>query len=532
MLRSEIDAKYRALLDEIEATLHDPGGAERLAGHLQDMPVPMQSLQGTSQDSGRIEILVDRTGRLVSQNAAAAQRLGLSTGEHLGSIALSPQLAQRFLAGQDGGAVPLPVADTAGGTIFLFGQSVEVDGPLLLTEVQRGLDAGIRARLAEAVGLIASEGQLLKGLMQGKPVQVIARDLGRTEGTVRQQLKSVMAKMGVNSQQQLIATAYAVSLMYHQTRQVTPPVSPVVQGATVHQGRHGAVGLHAFGSADGVPVLFLHGALFGIAALPGLRDAAQTLGLRIIAPERPGFGHTALGDPADIVALATRQAIEILDTLALPQVVVMAHDIGTRFAVRLALEAPTRVAAVIAAPTTPPMQTWAQTADMPTRHRVNAWAAQHLPGLMDKIVALGLAQIARDGVEVIPRLVFDGCDFDQAVLRQTGAGAVLQEAFHLAWAQRGAGFRADMRLTNQNWQDEASRISAPFLCLHGAQSRTVSRNAVEALARTLPKGRFRLVEGAGHSLPISHPALILRAALAAGQAAGLGGDEFGFRGTV
>ncbi len=529
MPRSETDAKYRALLDEIEATLHDPGGAARLAVHLQDLPDLFPGLDEAPHDSGRIEILVDQTGRLVSQNAAAALRLGLVPGGHLSSIALSPESAKRFLARQDGGAVPLLVADPAGGTILLFGHPVEDDGPLLLTEVQRGIDAGIRARLAAAVGLIASEGQLLKGLMQGKPVQVVARDLGRTEGTVRQQLKSIMAKMGVNSQQQLISTAYALSLMYQQNRPATPTVAADVQGATLHDGRHGVVGLHAFGPVDGVPVLFLHGALFGIAALHGMREAAQTLGLRIIAPERPGFGHTAFGDSRDPVGLATRQAIDVLDSLGIRQVVVLAHDIGTRFAVRLARDAPGHVAAVIAAPATPPMQTWAQTADMPTRHRVNAWAAQHLPGLMDKIVALGLAQIARKGVEVIPDLVFDGCDFDQAILRQPEAGAVLQEAFHLAWAQRGAGFRADMHLTNEDWQDEARRVTAPFLCLHGAESRTVSRDAVETLARTLPSGRFRLVKGAGHSLPVSHPALILRAALAAGQAAGLGGDEFGFR---
>lgn len=530
MPRSEIDAKYNALLDEIEASLNDPYGATRLVGQLQDLPDLIQVLQDAPHDGGRIEILVDRTGRLVSQNAAAAQRLRLQPGEHLAEIALSPQAAQRFLDGRDSDAAPLLVADPAGGTILLFGQPVEDDGPFLLTEVQRGIDAGIRARLAGAAGLIASEGQLLKGLMQGKPIQTIARDLGRTEGTARQQLKSIMAKMGVTSQQQLISTAYALSLMYQQTRPATPPVATEVQGATLHPGRHGVVGLHAFGPTDGLPVLFLHGALFGIAALPGLRDAARTLGLRILAPERPGYGHTAMDDDGDPVGLATRQAVDILDTTGLARVVVVAHDIGTRFAARLALDAPGRVAAVVAAPATPPMQTWAQTADMPTRHRVNAWAAQHLPGLMDKIVALGLAQISRDGVEVIPRLVFDGCDFDQAVLRQPAAGAVLQEAFHLAWAQRGVGFRADMRLTNEDWQDEARRITPPFLCLHGAQSRTVSRSAVEKLARTLQKGRFRLVEDAGHSLPVSHLALILRAALAAGQAAGLGGDEFGFHG--
>ena len=519
MPRSEIDAGYSALLDEIEATLHDPGGAARLADHLQDLPDLLQDLPAQG-DHGRIEILIDRSGRLIRQNAAAAQRLGLSLGDPLAEIALSPQAAQRVLGGQDG-ALPLIVAEPAGGTLVLFGQALEPGGPILLAEVQRGIDAGIRARLALSAGLIASEGQLLKGLTQGKSVQAIARDLGRTEGTVRQQLKSIMAKMGVNSQQQLISTAYALSLMHHQSRPATE-----VQGARLHQGRHGALGLHVFGPEDGMPVLLLHGALFGIAGLPGLAEAARTLGLRLIAPERPGYGGTQLGDNQDPVALAVLQAVDLLETLALPRVVVLAHDIGTRFAMRLALTAPDRVAAIVAAPTTPPMQTWAQTADMPTRHRVNAWAAQHLPGLMDKIVALGLKQIARDGVEVIPRLVFDGCAFDQAILRQDHA--VLHEAFRMAWAQRGAGFRADMRLTNENWQDEAPRIAAPVLCLHGAESRTVSRHAVETLAQALPQGRFRLVEGAGHSLPVSHPALLLRAALAAGQAAGLGRDDFGF----
>jgi pimeloyl-ACP methyl ester carboxylesterase len=528
--RSEIDAKYRALVDEVEATLSDPGGAAVLARNLQDLPELLAGLDHKTPETGPIEVLVDRGGRLVDQNAAAEQRLGLMLGDRLQDIAMSPQAAQRFLVNRDKGAVPLLVADPAGGTILLFGQqSADADSPMLLTEVQRGIGAAIRARLADAAGLAASERQLLKGLMQGKSVQGIARELGRTEGTVRQQLKSIMAKMGVNSQQQLISSAYALTLMYRQTNSAPTAASPLLQGATLHNGRHGVVARHVFGLSDGVPVLFFHGALFGITAVPGMIAAAQALGLRLIAPERPGYGHTVLGDHQDPVALAVQQAVDLLDALCLSKVVVLAHDIGTRFAARLALDAPDRVAAVIAAPATPPMQTWSQTADMPTRHRVNAWASQHLPGLMDKIVALGLSQIARAGVEEIPRLVFDGCDFDQAVLRQDGAAAVLQEAFELAWAQRGAGFRADMRLTNENWQEEAGRIEVPFLCLHGEESRTVSRNAVEDLARTLPKGRFRLVEAAGHSLPVSHPALILRAALAAANAVGLERDEFGFR---
>jgi pimeloyl-ACP methyl ester carboxylesterase/DNA-binding CsgD family transcriptional regulator len=525
--RSDIDARYRSLVDDIAATLDDPGGTARLSRHLEGDADPGVGDPAPPPDGGRAEVIVDRRGRLIGQNAAAAAQFGLPPGGDLADIAVSVAALQRFLAAQADSADPAPlaVARADGQTVFLFGRRTEAGGPLLLTEVRPGIGHTVRARLAEAVGLTASEGPLLDRLSAGQPLDAIARDLGRTEGTVRQQVKAIMAKMGVNSQRQVIATAYALSLMYAHSAGAAAQAANAVQGATLHHGPHGTVGLHQFGPADGMAVLLCHGALFGIGAQPAARASAATLGLRVIAPERPGFGHTRLPDGADPVALATAQTLHLLDSLALRRVVVLAHDIGTRFAARLALVAPDRVAAVVAAPATPPMQTWAQTADMPTRHRVNAWAAQHLPGLMDRIVALGLSQIARSGVDAIPRLVFDGCDFDQAVLRRPEAAPVLTEAFELAWAQRGAGFRADMRLTNENWVDEARRIAVPVLCLRGSESRTVSRSAVEGLARTLPQGRFRAVDGAGHSLPVSHAALVLRTALAAGHAAGLGADE-------
>jgi pimeloyl-ACP methyl ester carboxylesterase/DNA-binding CsgD family transcriptional regulator len=532
LANSSLETQHRKLIADIESALEDPAGPARLAGHLQDLPRLLQDMEDAPRGDGQMVMLVDKAGQIVSQNAAAARKLGLSLGDAIHDIALTPEAASRFLAAcHMQGPVTLAIAAPSGSTVFLLGQATEAGGPLILTEVQRGISADVRARIAAAIGLIPSEAQLLEGLLQGRPVDQIAQDLGRKEGTVRQQIKSIMGKMGVRSQSQMVSTAYALSLM-HERSLASHPASPrpagAHHGAELFDGAHGTVGLHSLGPDDGLPVLLLHGAIFGIAAFAPMRMAAETLGLRLIAPERPGFGNTLFPADGDAVSLCVAQTLDLLDHLGLPRVVVLAHDIGTRFAARLALHAPGRVAAVVAAPATPPMQTWAQTADMPTRHRVNAWAAQHMPGLMDKIVALGLRQIARSGIEAIPRLVFDGCDFDQAVLGRAEAAEALQEGFHLAWAQQGVGFRHDMRLTNENWLAEARRIAVPFLCLHGENSRTVSRKAVEDLALLMPQGRFRPVPDAGHSLPLSHPALLLRAAMAAGHSAGMGLDAFGF----
>lgn len=86
MRSSEIDTKYRCLLDEIKATLHDPSGAALLAGHLQDLPGLLQGLDAAPQAVGRIEIVVNRSGQVVSQNKASAQRLGMHVDPEVRSL--------------------------------------------------------------------------------------------------------------------------------------------------------------------------------------------------------------------------------------------------------------------------------------------------------------------------------------------------------------------------------------------------------------------------------------------------------------
>lgn len=532
MRSSRGEAHYIRLIDEIEASLDDPGGIEKLAAHLEGLPEILRNLDRPLPDGGRMLLMIDPMGLVVSQNAAAAKALGLSIGASIAEAALTPQALPAFLdtLGRGKGPAPLAVAARAGHSLFLLGSQHEAGGPISLAEVRRGIGRHVLNQLADAVSLIPSETEVLAGLMDGKSIDQVAAALSRKEGTARQQVKSIMAKMGVNSQTQLISTAYALSLMFERTQSPargvagTDGTSVDMPGATLFDSRHGQLGLHRFGATDGVPVLLFHGAIFGIAGHAEFRRAAEMIGLCIIAPERPGFGHTQLPEEADPVELACAQALDVLDALGKPRVVLLAHDIGTRFAARLARLAPDRVAAVVAASTTPPMQTWAQTAGMPTRHRVNAWAAQKLPGLMDKIVGLGLSQIARQGVDVLPKLVFDGCDFDQDILRRPDCQAALQEGFHLAWSQQGAGFRSDMRLTNEDWRQEALQVSVPFHCLHGTQNLTVSGQAVMELAAEMPHGRFRAIEDGGHSLPLSHTAVILRHVLAAGYKAGLGLD--------
>lgn len=471
-----------------------------------------------ADDSTGIVILTDKAGVVISLNAPARQLTGLGPGASVADIAWSPEAVRKFLSqiSQTDTPLPLTISKPDGQAAFLLGMRQDQDETIILSEVRRGIDPQIMQGLARATDLNQSELHALQGVMAGKSAEEIASDLKRRPGTIRQLIKGIMAKMGVHTQQQLISIVYSMSLMAARSRAVPdcdqnrPEPQSAAQAPMLCAGPDAKAGLHRFGLQNGIPVLFFHGALFGIAGHDPMRNAAEVLGLHVIAPERPGYGSTPRGTGQDPVALACGQALEILDQLAIARVVVLGHDIGTLYAVQFARRFPDRVAAVVAAPATPPMQRWSQTADMPARQRVNAWAAQNMPDLMDKIVGIGLSHIGRKGVGVMPGLVFDGCRFDQGVLLRPEMENALQDSFSLAWAQEGAGFREDMRLTNLNWQADLAEVAVPVLCLHGAHSQTVSHRAVAQLAQDLPRGQFRLVADAGHSMPLSHTAYILR----------------------
>jgi pimeloyl-ACP methyl ester carboxylesterase/DNA-binding CsgD family transcriptional regulator len=523
------DAGFDDLVGDLEGAVTGGLSLDDVARTVESLPSDAALFADHPAQNTPIVLVVDSQGIVNSQNTAAARTLGLEPGNSIAEIIDTPDAARHFLARKDfsGDPVPVVVATPDGDSILLLGVSHEDGGPITLYEVRRGLDDRVQQQLAETISLSAGEKRVYFRLLEGKTADAIAVEMERTPGTVRQQIKAILAKAGVRSQVQLVSLAYALSLTAGRTASAQGATARRTPGTTVRINDAGEVGFHRLGLPGGMPVMLFHGALFGISGLPEMQSAAYALGLDVIALERPGYGHTPMPADGDTVARAIQHAVQTLDALGIPRAVVVAHDVGTRFAARFALDRPDMVAALIAAPATPPMLDWAQTADMPTRHRLNAWAAQNLPALMDKIVMLGLSQIARKGVDLIPQFVFGDCAFDRSVMAHPDRAIALQEVFALVWQQRGAGFRYDMLITNENWHDELPGISMPFIALHGAKSQTVAQSAVQAMVQNLPDGHFRVIEDAGHSLPFSHASLILRYAMAAGMRAGLAGAEHG-----
>lgn len=214
-------------------------------------------------------------------------------------------------------------------------------------------------------------------------------------------------------------------------------------------------------AGSGPPLVLVHG--LGVSADywfrngPGLAAA----GLRVFAPDLPGFGRTR--GPAG--ALPVRAQAEALlrwaDAVGIGPAVYVGHSLGAQAILELAVHHPRSVLGlVLAAPTGAPMR---------ARLAHQMWSL--------------FRDVWREPPELVPPVA-------QAYLR-AGPRRILQ-----TWR---TGVRHDPLPL-------LARVHAPSLVVVGTEDPVVPASYAEMLARGLPGGRTVWISGAAHAAHFSHPA--------------------------
>jgi pimeloyl-ACP methyl ester carboxylesterase len=265
-----------------------------------------------------------------------------------------------------------------------------------------------------------------------------------------------------------------------------------------------------YGDPQGRPVLYCHG-------YPGSRleaqlaaAAAQRLGVRLIAPDRPGLGASdplpgrRLVDwPDDIAALADHLGLGRLHLVGVsgggPYVLACA----ARLAPRLAAVALVCGLGELAAPAAAQGMAW------PLRQGVQLY--QHLPGVADWLFGHVAGPLLQAHPEALQQLMARQLPpADQAVLDDPQVYAALQASFAAAFEQGAAGPAWEAAIYQQPWAIEPQRIGVPVQLWHGELDNIVPVAMGRRHAALLPNCRARFLPGEGHfSLLVRHMDAIL-----------------------
>jgi pimeloyl-ACP methyl ester carboxylesterase len=232
---------------------------------------------------------------------------------------------------------------------------------------------------------------------------------------------------------------------------------------------------------DGTPVVLLHA---GIADRTMWRDHLDWLaeaGHRAVAVDLPGFGASAI-EPGP--QAPWEDVLRTLRELGIDRTAVVGNSFGAAVALRVAAVAPAAVSS-LALISPPPL------AHEPSPQLSRAWESEE--------GALGRGDIDGAVEAVVDAWTLPGAP---AALRERVA-AMQRRAFEHQLAAADGAHEAPDPL--ERHPGLVAQLQMPALAAAGEHDMPDFKLGAEELATALPRGRFTIIEGAGHLAPLETP---------------------------
>jgi pimeloyl-ACP methyl ester carboxylesterase len=268
------------------------------------------------------------------------------------------------------------------------------------------------------------------------------------------------------------------------------------RGIRLADGRWLGYGEH--GDPTGRPVLFFHG-LGTTRVICPPNAIASELGVRLIAPDRPGIG---LSDrlPARQLLDWPGDVRELADALGLERFSIVGWSGGGPYALACGYALPDRVDGIALVSAPAPLAGSTDPAYLRRFDRSAARAADRAPWVIR--LALwhwGRAQ-RRDAARFFEESVAEMCEADQEVLSEPELrGRMIANSDEL-YRQGGLGMYDEALVLARPWGFELSDLSVPVTMWHGARDSTVPTGMATHLEQSIPGARLRLYEDEGHHL--------------------------------
>jgi pimeloyl-ACP methyl ester carboxylesterase len=257
------------------------------------------------------------------------------------------------------------------------------------------------------------------------------------------------------------------------------------------------LGYAEFGDSHGAPVLAIHGT-------PGSRfmfaltdNAARARGLRILAPERPGYGlsdycrNNRLADAADDLK-------SFADALGLDRFAVLGVSGGGPFAIAAASAMADRAELLaLISPVGPIADCQARLRMTRTHRLIFTRLGRSAPACA--AFFWSVRTLVRNAPQIAYRLLMQRvAPPDRPLLGRADVKANLQTALREGLRPGIKGARQDLRLYCAPWGLKLQEVDVPTVVWQGSDDAIVPPSAAYHLAEALPNCRLDVIQGGGH----------------------------------
>lgn len=259
-----------------------------------------------------------------------------------------------------------------------------------------------------------------------------------------------------------------------------------------------------YGAPDGEPVFYFHG-------MPGSRleakpadIIARNLGIRLIAPDRPGYGDSDLQDnfkPLDWPKTITQLA----DSLSIDNFSILSFSAGGIFALACAHEIPERIKKLTLISCSAPYETDVMQSSIYADFKpLYDLAAADFNAALQQVLQLASSADALLNI-------YESClpAEDLEILSNKEFRAQFLDNLTLAISNGVEGFTSDLRCISSPWQFNLEDIQINVDIWHGHKDKNVGFAVAEYLAERLKNNMTHFLKDSGHLFLFNHWYVVL-----------------------
>jgi pimeloyl-ACP methyl ester carboxylesterase/DNA-binding CsgD family transcriptional regulator len=389
----------------------------------------------------------------------------------------------------------------------------------LVVTTQYHWQAALGQTLHDVFLLTAAEQAVVRALVEGMDAKTVATMRNTSEGTVRGQIKSILAKMNARTQSEVIRLVMSLHEISKtaQPMQDLPRNRPDVVPAdwlhaevwkpfetvTLPDGRR--MDYLDMGPNIGAPILFTHMG-YGMARWHRpMISLAFKLGLRVIVPMRAGYGHSEnVGLKEDILAVTRADTLFLLNHLGIDRLPYVPQGNDLVFAMDLAAHVPDRISEIIGICARPSLVGDEQYASMSKWHRFFLSTAKHAPHLLKFTAKAAVSMCKRIGVLEMFRHMNGSSVSDMSLLESDHLRAVLMANGELVAGKTtdvSQAYVMELLVSEAPWNHiMTSAKGTPTRFINGADDPTYDAAAIAAYRDAYPWINIDVVQNAGQLL--------------------------------